>query len=383
MEYLTTRKFSSSLLIFVALLLLFSHLSLATSRDHHDLGRRGILRRSTKWRSKQEIKRCNMYNGSWVFDDSYPLYESLDCPFIRKEFNCIKYGRPDRLYLKYRWQPNDCDLPRFDGIDFLKRLEGKKIMFVGDSVSLNQWQSLLCLLHASVPHSNITQQNDGSVSSAIFQDYEVYVSLFNSHYLIDIEEEDIGRVLKLDSLKNGDLWKEMDVLIFNTWLWWYRSGPKQPWDYVQDGDSILKDMDRMEAFRKGLTTWANWVNSTVDSRKTRVIFQGISPSHYNGTEWNEPNVTNCGNETQPISGSSYLGGLPRATYVVKDVLNQIAKPVHLLDITTLSQLRKDGHPSSYNAFRGMDCTHWCIAGVQDTWNELLYAALFYLIQERN
>lgn len=53
--------------------------------------------------------------------------------------------------------------------------------------------------------------------------------LFLSHYLVDIEEEeDIGRVLKLDSIKNGDIWKEMDVLIFNTWLWWYRKGSTQP-----------------------------------------------------------------------------------------------------------------------------------------------------------
>lgn len=93
------------------------------------------------------------------------------------------------------------------------------------------------------------------------------------------------------------------------------------------------------------------------------------------TEWNEPNVTNCRRETQPISGSSYPIGLPQVTYLVKAILSQIEKPVHLLDITTLSQLRKDGHPSSYNAFRGMDCTHWCIAGVQDTWNQLLYANL--------
>ena len=52
------------------------------------------------------------------------------------------------------------------------------------------------------------------------------------------------------------------------------------WDYVQEGQSILKDMDRMEAFRKGLTTWAKWVDSDVDTSKTTVIFQGISPFHY-------------------------------------------------------------------------------------------------------
>jgi hypothetical protein len=39
-------------------------------------------------------------------------------------------------------------------------------------------------------------------------------------------------------------------------------------------------MDRMVAFQKGLTTWAKWVDSDVDTSKTTVIFQGISPFHY-------------------------------------------------------------------------------------------------------
>ncbi|KAL5543677.1 hypothetical protein UlMin_007461 [Ulmus minor] len=357
-------KSGRSLPLLVATILVFSHLCLASSRD---------VNNGRKWRNQNES--CNLYQGSWIFDENYPLYNSSSCPFIRNDFNCQKYGRPDNLYLKYRWQPKDCDLPRFDAQDFLERLKGKKIMFIGDSVSLNHYESLLCLLDASLPNSTVIKPSNESFSTVTFKDYDVSFMLFTTHYLVDIEEEDIGRVLKLDSLKNGELWKDMDVLVFNTWLWWYRRGPKQPWDYVQDGEKILEDMDRMVAFRKGLTTWANWVNSSVDTNKTKVLFQGVSPSHYNGSYWNEPGVRNCAKETEPISGSSYLGGLPEAAYVVKDVLREIEKPVHLLDITTLSQLRKDGHPSSYNEFRGMDCTHWCLAGVPDTWNQLLYAAL--------
>lgn len=94
-----------------------------------------------------------------------------------------------------------------------------------------------------------------------------------------------------------------------------------------------------------------------------------------GSEWNEPEATNCSRETEPMSGSTYPGGLPEAAYVVMDVLKKITKHVHLLNITTLSQLRKDAHPASYNGFKGMDCTHWCVAGLPDTWNHMLYAAI--------
>lgn len=55
---------------------------------------------------------CALFAGTWVRDDSYPLYQASNCPFIDPEFNCQAYGRPDSNYLKYRWQPLDCELPR-------------------------------------------------------------------------------------------------------------------------------------------------------------------------------------------------------------------------------------------------------------------------------
>jgi hypothetical protein len=93
-----------------------------------------------------------------------------------------------------------------------------------------------------------------------------------------------------------------------------------------------------------------------------------------GSLWNEPSAKSCVREKQPLLGSKYPGGLPPAVGVLKSALVKITKPVKLLDITLLSLLRKDGHPSIYGLAgpTGIDCSHWCLAGVPDTWNHILY-----------
>jgi len=51
----------------------------------------------------------------------------------------------------------------------------------------------------------------------------------------------------------------------------------------------------------------------------------------------------------------------------------------LLNVTRMTAQRKDGHLSVYLSPSGpvprykQDCSHWCLPGVPDTWNELLYA----------
>ncbi|KAL3508798.1 hypothetical protein ACH5RR_028199 [Cinchona calisaya] len=338
-----------------------------------------IFKRSSQLSSGNRTSSCDFFQGSWSYDDSYPLYNASSCPFIEKSFDCQGNGRPDQLYLKFKWKPGGCELPRFNALDFLGMFRGKKILFVGDSLSLNQWQSLTCMLHAAVPQSAFTIQKKGNLSTFTFLDYEVSLMLSRNAFLVDCVKENIGRILKLDSIQNGDAWKGYDMLIFNTWHWWLHKGRLKSWDYFQEGNKLYEDMDRLVAFEKGLRTWAKWIDSNVDPSKPQVFFQGISPTHYDGQEWYASTPkSSCTGETQPMFNSVYPGGSLPAVEVVKRVLTNMSTPVTLLDITTLSQLRKDGHPSIYgpDGFRkGTDCSHWCLAGVPDTWNELLYGIL--------
>lgn len=58
----------------------------------------------------------------------------------------MKNGRPDVGYLHWKWQPDQCDLPRIDAKSFLKAMRDRSMVFAGDSIARNQFQSLLCLL---------------------------------------------------------------------------------------------------------------------------------------------------------------------------------------------------------------------------------------------
>ncbi|XP_020204021.1 protein trichome birefringence-like 43 [Cajanus cajan] len=329
--------------------------------------------------AKGSVERgCDLFQGSWVYKESYPpYYESSQCPFIEKQFDCEKNGRPDKFYLNYRWQPTGCNLPRFNAEDFLRIHRGKSIMFVGDSLSLNQWQSLTCLLHTALPHAPYTNVRNGALSIFTFPSYDVKLMFSRNAFLLDIVAEKIGRVLHLDSISAGETWKGIDVLIFDSWHWWLHTGRKQPWDFIREGNHIVRDMDRLVVYGKALNTWAKWIDNNIDLKQTKVFFQGVSPDHQDSEQWGEPGAKTCVGQTRPVLGSKYPGGPSQAELVLEKVLGAMQKPVQLLNITTLSQLRKDAHPSVYGfgGHRSLDCTHWCLAGVPDTWNEILYASL--------
>ncbi|KAH0773609.1 hypothetical protein KY290_010746 [Solanum tuberosum] len=95
-----------------------------------------------------------------------------------------------------------------------------------------------------------------------------------------------------------------------------------------------------------------------------------------GKDWDKPMVKDYSGQTNPIEGSTYPAETYAGEAVVKNVLSNMTMHVNLLDITLLTQLRKDGHPLRIVNGASMDCNHRCVAGVRDSWNELLYTILF-------
>ena len=66
------------------------------------------------WNALEGDDRCDLFSGRWVYDNStHPLYSWQNCSFMHDEIACEKFGRKDRLYKNWRWQPHGCDIPRY------------------------------------------------------------------------------------------------------------------------------------------------------------------------------------------------------------------------------------------------------------------------------
>lgn len=99
-------------------------------------------------------EKCDLFVGEWVENEQGPYYTNMTCFAIQEHQNCMKYGRPDTDFFKWKWKPDACELPIFDAHQFLEIVRGKSLAFVGDSVARNHMQSLICLLSKVNSHQH-------------------------------------------------------------------------------------------------------------------------------------------------------------------------------------------------------------------------------------
>ncbi|KAL8094480.1 hypothetical protein AgCh_036130 [Apium graveolens] len=237
-------------------------------------------------------KPCDVSKGKWVFDDSYPLYTNVTCPFIDEGFSCQTNGRLDKDYMKWRWQPQDCDIPRFNATAMLNLIRGKSLVFVGDSINRNQWESMLCLLMGAIKDPKrvyeargrrITKEKGNYCFK--FLDYKCTVEFYVSHYLVHEGKARVGKkrlqTLRIDTMDRGaSRWKGADIIVFNTAHWWSHFKTKSGVNYYQEGQQVHPHLDVSTAFQKALMTWGSWLDKYIDPQKTKVFFRSSAPSHF-------------------------------------------------------------------------------------------------------
>ncbi|CAH1432321.1 unnamed protein product [Lactuca virosa] len=345
----------------------------------------------------KNLVNCNLFDGDWVRDDSYPLYKPGSCSLIDEQFNCFSNGRPDLGFQNYKWKPKGCSLPRLDGSKMLKLLKGKRLVFVGDSLNRNMWESLVCILRNSLKDQTKVYEASGrhhfrseASYSFVFKDYDCTVEFFVAPFLVqewEIKDKNGTQkeTLRLDLISSSaDQYKTADVVVFNTGHWWTHDKTSKGEDYYQEGSHVYKELNVLEAFRKAMTTWGNWVDANMNPKKTSVFFRGYSASHFSGGQWNSGGA--CDHESEPIKNTTYLTPYPDKMIVLEKVFKGMKNRVSYLNITRLTDFRKDGHPSVYrkkhytaeeikSPLHYQDCSHWCLPGVPDAWNEILYAQL--------
>ncbi|XP_009590414.1 protein trichome birefringence-like 34 [Nicotiana tomentosiformis] len=359
---------------------------------------------------KNSFSKCDLFSGSWVFDNvSYPLYKEQQCSFMTDDFACHKFGRKDSKFQHWRWQPYDCDLPRFNAKALLEKLKGKRVLFVGDSLNKNQWVSMVCLIESSGIPSLKPPIWKGNLITFEVKEYNATIDFYWSPLLVESNCDDPvkhrvrDRIIRIEAIeKHARHWIDADILIFDSFTWWLESQMTLLWGSFESSDAIYKKVGmNLRRYEMALRTWSDWLEFQIDRKRTRLFFMSLSPPHRNATDWGMGNDQNCYNETEPISRKQYWGSENdvKMMEIAEKAVNGLQKrgvDIQYLNITQLSDYRKDAHPSIYkrnwvaltkeqllNPRSYADCVHWCLPGVPDVWNQILYANIVDSTKEKN
>lgn len=342
--------------------------------------------------------KCNVFRGDWVLSSERPYYTNeTECEIDERQ-NCIKFGRPDTEFMKWRWKPDECELPLFDAAQFLELVTGKTMTFVGDSVGRNQMQSLVCLLASAADPVDISYGNDTRFRRWFYPAHNFTLAEFWSPLLVKSRDADASgftrnNLLNLYLDEPDEVWKaqieDVDFVMFSAGQWFFR-----PFIYYENGTIVgcfkcnkqnITEVPHYYGYKMAFRTAFRTLLSN-ERYKGMTFLRTYSPSHFENGDWNKGG--NC-IRTRPFTKQemkfdgynldSYMTQVEEFRAAEKEGEKKGLK-FRLLDTTEAMVLRPDGHPNHYGHSPQenktlADCVHWCLPGPIDTWNEFLFQML--------
>lgn len=340
-------------------------------------------------------KECNFAKGRWVADKRRPLYSGFGCKqWLSDMWSCRLTQRTDFTYEGYRWQPENCEMPEFHRLRFLRKMQDKTIAFVGDSLGRQQFQSLMCMATGGEDRLDVEDvgwkfgltKPPGAVRpdgwAFWFSQTNTTILYYWSASLCAIEsinstDPDTEYAMHLDKPPTflERFLNQFHVLVLNTGHHWNRGKlVANKWVMYANGKPVLDRKLSQIGNAKNLAIHSivRWVDTHMSwHTELKAFFRTISPRHFSGGDWNSGGK--CDN-TIPLAGGDKVTQDEPSDPVIGDAVK--GTKVKILDITAISQLRDEAHMSRYSLKASdsvQDCLHWCLPGVPDTWNELLYA----------
>ncbi|KAF7077299.1 hypothetical protein CFC21_081866 [Triticum aestivum] len=349
--------------------------------------------------------------GRWVPTPSPPpppLYNQ-SCPFHRSSWNCLRNGRPPVAALS--WAPSRCGsgavVPRVDPAAFLAAARGRRIGFVGDSLSENMAIALLCALWSGDPGVRQWKRR-GAWQGGHFPREDVVVGYHRAVLLAkytwqpiensEPRKDGIKGTYKVDVDIPADDWinitKFYDVLIFNTGHWWgsYKFPKETPLVFYRGGKPIEPPLSIFDGLKIALKSMGSYIKREVPS-KTLKLWRTQSPRHFDGGDWNHNGSCVSNRLLQQNELDSWFdprfGGVNKDARLVNSLLQEalVETDIQLLNLTYMSEFRADAHPAVWLEKKdeavvwGQDCMHWCLPGVPDTWVDILAARILHYFKQ--
>ncbi|EEE52401.1 hypothetical protein OsJ_34506 [Oryza sativa Japonica Group] len=351
---------------------------------------------------------CDIFKGEWVPDMSGepPPYTGESCPVIHGHYDCMRYGRPDLGYVRWRWRPDGgCEMRRFDAARFLAAMRGRSVAFVGDSLARNQMHSLVCLLSRAERPAPWT---NGSYAYR-FERHGLTVAAFWSPFLVRAVETDPDG----PTGSGAGLWS---LHLDEPDAGWRRTSARSTTSSSPPGAGSTgrqcsttaaaassaatpacprtsptspSGYSLRMAFRSALRAAATGGARRRGGRAARrtVIVRTISPSHYENGTWNGHG--DCVRTRPARRGEWELNAMEKDMHRIQveefaaaaRKRGKGAARMMLMDATEAMAQRPDAHPSKYRLWQpdkfkvSRDCVHWCLPGAMDACNDMLFHML--------
>ncbi|KAK6129069.1 hypothetical protein DH2020_037182 [Rehmannia glutinosa] len=311
----------------------------------------------------------------------------------------MKYGRPDLGFLKWRWKPDDCELPLFDPHGFLELVHGKSLAFVGDSVARNHMQSLICLLSRVAHPVDLSDPSDQQNKHYEYREHDFNISMFWAPYLVKTGKLDNEPFdLYLDEFHQH--WPTKiafyDYVIISAGPWFFRPTyfhlNRRLIGCLYCPEPNITQLTPIFSYRRAFQTAFRAINGAVGFNGVTFL-RTYAPSHYEGGAWDQGG--DCVRTTPFKRNETVLKDNVLEMYLVQLEELRIAQKagrgnggkLRLFDATKAMLLRADGHPSKYghwpvaNRTIPNDCVHWCLPGPIDSWNDFLQELLVREIED--